>query len=158
MKTHCVKLSNMPTAVTSCLHLTCHSRLRLYIWWSCLPLECCIGAVHTNFKYELKVSSIYIHYHNYYVIKQVHLEQNRSARSDIFTFSQISTFCIFDIQICVSLDIMWLYETLRYHYFRMNHSALSKYAIKHTTIIFEKRLILAWWVTYKCPEPPHHRY
>ena len=27
-------------------------------------------------------------------------------------------------------------------------SALSKYAIKHTTIIFEKRLILAWLVTY----------
>ena len=27
-------------------------------------------------------------------------------------------------------------------------SALSKYAIKHTTIIFEKRLILGWWVTY----------
>ena len=29
-----------------------------------------------------------------------------------------------------------------------SESALSKYAIKHTTIIFEKRLILAWWVTY----------
>ena len=29
-----------------------------------------------------------------------------------------------------------------------SESALSKYAIKHTTIIFEKRLNLAWWVTY----------
>ena len=29
-----------------------------------------------------------------------------------------------------------------------SESALSKYAIKHTTIIFEKRLILAWRVTY----------
>ena len=36
-----------------------------------------------------------------------------SARNEIFTnkgvnrFSQISTFCIFDIQISVSLEIMW---------------------------------------------------
>ena len=40
-----------------------------------------------------------------------------SARSETFTnkgvktvkpFSQMSTFCIFDIQISVSLEIMWL--------------------------------------------------
>ena len=30
----------------------------------------------------------------------------------------------------------------------LSESTLSEYAIKHNTIIFKKRLILAWWVTH----------
>ena len=51
-----------------------------------MPIKYCIGAVHTKcVEYVLKASSIDIHYHNYYVFKLVHLEQNMSARSEIFT-------------------------------------------------------------------------
>ena len=107
-----------------------------------------------NFKYGK--SSIDIHYHNYYVLKLVHLEQNMSARSEIFTNKGVKTLKPFfsnqyiqhfqHSNKCVSGNIVTI-SNIEVSLLP-SESALSKYAIKRTTIIFEKRLILAWWVTY----------
>ena len=68
-----------------------------------------------------------------------------SVRSEIFTNKGVETLKPFFSNWCISGNNVTIskIEVSLFPY----ESALSKYTIKHTIIIFEKRLIFAWLVT-----------